>query len=114
MIKKSIKPRMKRRDKKILTQFATSVRQQFPDARIWAFGSRVKGTATEGSDLDVCIVLDASNPKIARAVRDIAWEVGFEHDLLISSVIYSRKDFESGPCSQSSLVYRILQEGVAA
>ncbi len=113
-MKKEENIRMNRHDKRIFTQFAESVRQQFPGAGIWAFGSRVKGTATQESDLDVCIVLGQSNLEIDRAVREIAWEVGFEHDVLISSVIYSREAFENGPCSQSSLVHRILEEGVAA
>jgi predicted nucleotidyltransferase len=31
-----------------------------PDREVWAFGSRVKGTARDASDLDLCIRGDAS------------------------------------------------------
>jgi hypothetical protein len=45
---------------------------------------------------------------------DIAWEVGFENDIVISTVTFSREEFENGPCSASPLVRNILKEGVAA
>jgi predicted nucleotidyltransferase len=45
-------------DHRILEIFAAQVRQQFPEARIWAFGSRARGDATWESDLDVCVVLN--------------------------------------------------------
>ena len=48
LMKTRRKLRMNRRDKRILTQFAKLVRQQFPEARMLAFGSRVKGTAHPG------------------------------------------------------------------
>jgi uncharacterized protein len=45
---------MTKRDRSILEIFAARVRQHFPEARIWAFGSRARGDATWESDLDVC------------------------------------------------------------
>ena len=33
-------------DRSILEIFAARVRQHFPEARIWAFGSRARGDAT--------------------------------------------------------------------
>ena len=101
-------------DAQIFAQFADSVRQQFPDARIWAFGSRVKGTATPESDLDVCVVVRAKDDVIKRRIRDVSWQVGFDHDLLISTIIYSDEEFERGPCSFSPIVKTILREGVRA
>jgi|SRR5512134_1474773 predicted nucleotidyltransferase len=100
------------RDRYILERFAAGVRQRFPEARIWAFGSRVRGDSTWESDLDVCVVLDELPYGDRHTIWDIAWEVGFEHDVLISAVAYSRDEFEQGPCSESPLVLNILQEGV--
>ncbi len=105
---------MNPKDRHILSLFASLIRKSFPDARIWAFGSRVKGTATEGSDMDVCVVLPTLNSTIDHQIMDAAWEVGFEHELVISTVTYSTEEFERGPCSQSSLVHTILTQGVNA
>jgi hypothetical protein len=41
-------------DRQILDLFATRVREHFPEARIWAFGSRARGDATWESDLGPC------------------------------------------------------------
>ena len=101
-------------DAQIFAQFADSVRQQFPDARIWAFGSRVKGTATVESDLDVCVVVSTLNEAIRKQIRHSAGEIGFDHNVVISTVAYSTEEFERGPCSQSSLVQNILTQGVSA
>ena len=101
-------------DARIFKQFAESVRQQFPDARIWAFGSRMKGTATQESDFDVCVVLPMLNRAIDREIMHVAWQIGFDHDVVISTVTYSTDEFERGPCSQSSLVHNIITQGVSA
>ena len=105
---------MNQNDLKILNNFAQHIRQQFPEAAIWAYGSRVKDTAFSDSDLDICIVVDKLNEDIDGKIIDIAWEIGFDNDILISTVTYSREEFESGPCSESPLVKTILAEGIAA
>jgi len=50
---------MTKEDSSILSVFASSVRNRYPEARIWAFGSRVTGSYTHESDLDVCVVQNA-------------------------------------------------------
>ena len=105
---------MTRDDRHVFSLFASSVRERFPEARIWAFGSRAKGMGTEFSDLDVCVVVPRLDEAVDQAIIDAAWEVGFEHDVVISTVTYSKEEFEQGPCSDSSLVDVVLREGVAA
>jgi predicted nucleotidyltransferase len=103
-----------REDKKILGKFSRRVRERFPKARMWAFGSRAKGTATWESDLDICVVLDRLDDQAERYIRNMAWEIGFEMDRVITTVILASEQFERGPMSESSLVRNILQEGIAA
>lgn len=101
-------------DRNILAEFSERIRRIFPGAKIWAFGSRARGVATWESDFDTCIVLDRVNDAIGRQIRDIAWEVGFEHDRVITTIVLDSDQFEKGPMSESTLVGNILQEGVAA
>jgi DNA polymerase sigma len=105
---------MNETDRTILSLFTASVRQQFPTAEIKAFGSRTRDTAAPDSDLDVCIVLEKLNDANDQMIMDIAWEVGFEHDVVISTVTYARSEFEHGPVSESPLIKTILHEGIAA
>jgi len=95
-------------------QFASMVRNKFPAAKIWAFGSRVRGDDTVESDLYVCIVVDKLDDESDSAIIEIAWQIGFENDVIISTVTYSKEEFEDGPCSQSGLVQNILGYGIVA
>ena len=101
-------------DERVFSLFAALVRRKFPDASIWAFGSRTRSTAAEDSDLDVCVVVDLLDDDVDRAIMDVAWEVGFDNDVVISTITYSRQEFEQGPCSESALVRAVLDLGVAA
>jgi len=101
-------------DKKILEQFAARVRVYYPEASIWAFGSRAHGQAAPDSDLDICAVINELDQKADRLLSDIAWEIGFEADIMISVVPFSTYEFNAGPLSVSPLVRVIKQEGVAA
>jgi predicted nucleotidyltransferase len=101
-----------KKDRNILNEFSRRVRARFPAARIWAFGSRARGNATWDSDFDICIVLDRVDEAITRWVRDIAWEVGFENERVITTIVFDSEQFEDGPMSESTLVENILQEGI--
>ena len=60
---------MSDQDRIILDQFTSRVRERFPDARIWAFGSRARGNATWESDFDICIVLNQVNQEADRWIE---------------------------------------------
>jgi predicted nucleotidyltransferase len=102
------------RDRSIMELFARKVREIFPEARIYAFGSRVRGDYEEDSDLDLCILINVFSWDHWGQIRDIAWELGFANDLHIQTVIMSAVDFESGPMSVSPLIGNIKREGLAA
>jgi predicted nucleotidyltransferase len=101
-------------DRGILDQFSREIRKRFSSAKIWAFGSRSRGTAEWDSDFDICVVLDFVDRETDRWIRGVAWEVGFENERLITTIVLDSEEFERGPMSESTLVGNILQEGVAA
>jgi len=47
-------------------------------------------------------------------IRDVAWEVGFENERVITMVVLDTYQFEKGPMSESTLVANTLLEGIAA
>jgi predicted nucleotidyltransferase len=51
---------------RMLDEFARRVRAHAPSAAIWAFGSRVRGSADPDSDLDLCVVLS----EVTRELRE--------------------------------------------
>ncbi len=105
---------MDKKDRAVLEQFAAAVRIDFPEAEIWAFGSRTRGAASEYSDLDVCIVVDNYNEAADKKIMEAAWEIGFNNDIVISTVAYSKEQFRNGALSSSPFVKSILAQGIAA
>jgi len=100
-------------DRNILKEFSGRVRDRFSDARVWAFGSRARGEATWESDFDIFIVLNEVDQKIDRWIRDIAWEVGFKNERVITTVLLDKVQFEHGPMSESTIVDNVLREGIS-
>ena len=100
-------------DRKILDKFARQVRSRFPEARVWAFGSRARGDAEADSDLDVCVVIDRLDDAKDREIMSAAWEVGFARDVVISTVTFSWEEFTAGPLTESSFLRAIHRDGVA-
>ncbi len=103
---------MKKEDCLLVDRFAEKVRSLLPDAAIWIFGSRARGDARSDSDIDLLIVLGKVTPRVDRMIRDIAWEIGFENERVITTVLLEREEFEHGPMSESTLVANVLREGV--
>ena len=102
------------RDRNILNQFASCLKVRYPDTRVWLFGSRARGDAQDDSDFDMCIVMDIMDKERNTAINDIAWEVAFDNGTVITTVRYTREEFETGPRSKSPLTKNILREGVRA
>lgn len=105
---------MTQHDRGILAEFAQRVRSRFPEARVWAFGSRARGDAAPDSDLDVCVVVDRLDEAGDKDIMAAAWEVGFPHDIVISTLTFSHDAFTVGPLSQNSVVHDIRRYGVSA
>jgi predicted nucleotidyltransferase len=105
---------MTKEDRRILGLFANRVRARFPHARILAYGSRTRGDAAVDSDMDVCVIVTPLDRTIAKEIDRIAWEVGFENDLMISALEFEEASFERKAKGQHPLVSNILKDGIAA
>ncbi|MCX7046100.1 MAG: nucleotidyltransferase domain-containing protein [Candidatus Sumerlaeota bacterium] len=101
-------------DKALLDKLAQRLREEYPEARIWAFGSRARGDANEDSDFDVCVALPQVDESIRKQIRYITWEIGFDHDELFNTMIFSFDEMERGPMSKSSIVVNIMRDRIAA
>lgn len=62
--------------------------------------------------MDVFIEVEVVNRDIVDRIRDIAWEVGFEHLIHVSPVIFTKHDIEDTPLRSSPIVRNIAAEGV--
>lgn len=76
------------------------------------YGSRVRGEATPDSDLDVFLVVTELTPALRRWIDEIAWEVGFNNDRVISTLVTTRRELEKGPFGAQPVVRAIEREGI--
>jgi len=76
------------------------------------FGSRARGDATAGSDLDIFLVVDHIDADLREKISEVAWEVGFEHDVVLSTFVVTAEQLERGPLGVSPIIRQIEKEGI--
>jgi len=90
---------------------ALTDRSDLIDFRV--FGSKARGDAVPGSDVDVMIEIEDYNPQTESAIDDIVFKINLEFDCFISAVIFGRRELEEGPLGESPLYRVIEKEGIA-
>jgi len=100
--------------KKILKEFRKEIEKLYgkrlKDAIL--YGSWARGEATEGSDIDVLIVLEGKvtpGKEIDRII-DVITEINLKYGVLISVYPVSEEDF---PTVNSPLLINVRREGVS-
>jgi predicted nucleotidyltransferase len=88
---------MTERESQIANLISTRIKKQDPGAEVILFGSHARGQSNEESDWDILILID--RPKPNRSVEDSYRSEMFELELElgepISTLIYSKTDWES-------------------
>lgn len=72
------------------------------------FGSKARGDASEGSDIDVMIELEKYTPANESIVDDLIFSINLEYDTFISATIFGREELEAGPLSESP-IYKVIE-----
>ena len=76
------------------------------------FGSRTRETYDEDSDMDVFIEVEYLDKDLEDKIRDIVWEVGYENEILVSPLVFTRHELEETALRASPIVQNIDEEGV--
>lgn len=99
-------------DRRIAREFQRRLKAITPLLDLRVFGSRARGDAAPDSDLDVFIELEETTPELRQRISEIAWEVGFEMDRVISTVVATRAELEHGAMGANPLVLNVQREGI--
>ncbi len=99
-------------DRQITQVFQQRLKRIVPVRDLRVFGSRARGDATEESDLDVFIEVETLTKSLRNRIFDLAWEVGFEMDRVISTIVVTHDDLLHGAAGANPLIQQIEREGV--
>ena len=99
-------------DRQIARELERRLAVVVPLLDLRVFGSRARGDAAPDSDMDVFIELEFCTPELRQRISEIAWEVGFEMDRVITTVVTTRADLEEGAMGANPLVVNVEREGL--
>jgi predicted nucleotidyltransferase len=77
------------------------------------FGSKARGDALPDSDIDVIAEVEDIVPEELSKVYDLVFDLNLAHECFISLVLFTRREIEEGPMSESPLYRAVAREGVA-
>ena len=107
-----MKIELKENERIAVSRLKEALRKKFKLLDFRVFGSKAKGDASPDSDIDVMIEVEDYNPAIESIIDDLIFEINLTFDCFISTVIFSKKELDEGPLSESPIYKAIEREGV--
>jgi uncharacterized protein len=97
----------------LLKRVKAAVHALAPTAEIILYGSRARGTAGTDSDWDFLILLPSPRDKTVEAqIKDRLYDVELETDTVLSSIIRSKREWNSPRYAVLPLRQQIERDGV--
>ena len=103
---------LNRNERNAIEAAVEALKRQFPVEKIILFGSKARGDSDPYSDIDLLVV--TSRPthwKEERAIGDVLFDLGMEHDVIFSPLFASSEEWESGIFREFPVYREIIEEG---
>jgi uncharacterized protein len=99
--------------KDLLQRVKTAVQALAPTAEIILYGSRARGAARVDSNWDFLILLPSPRDKKLEAqIKDRLYDVELETDTVLSSIIRTKREWQSSRYAAMPLRQQIERDGV--
>jgi predicted nucleotidyltransferase len=101
-------------ERKVIQDFKENLLNRLPQRvyRMVLFGSRAKGTAKKGSDMDVLVVVDKRNAKSRDMILDVASRISLSSGILVSPLVLSKEEFAREIDYGTHLAKVVSSEGI--
>jgi predicted nucleotidyltransferase len=107
--------RLTDQDRKAIEAASRLLIERFPAEKVILFGSKARGDDDSESDIDLLVF--TARPWSWPKKRDVTYalfDVEMEHDVVVSTLIATRSEWEEGYFSVLPIHEEILNEGAAA
>lgn len=95
-----------------LRKLRDALARDFRLVQLRLFGSKARGDSNKESDIDVLVVLEDYDWETEKAVCDLCFDINLEFRVLITPVLYTRKEFESDLTRVTPFYQAVTHEGV--
>lgn len=97
----------------LLERVRTAIHALSPGAEIILYGSRARGTAGADSDWDFLILLPSSGDRLLEErIKDSLYDIELETDTVLSSIIRSKREWDSARYSVVPLRQQVESYGI--
>ncbi len=79
---------------------------------ITLYGSQARGEADRESDIDLFVVVRRNTPDLRQVLADLAWQVQYEYDVVISDIIRSVDQLNQMQAGRFPYYQSIESEGI--
>ena len=85
--------KLTKKERGVVEKFKRRVEEQFPGeiVRMFVFGSKARGDATEESDIDIIVVTRSDDKRLGKNIRYTGYDLEIEHGIVLSIQVYSEK-----------------------